>query len=105
MLHPHIWVRLLSSQLLGTLFASRSPDELVSTATADTGVGSEEGEERDLARPRRKRKGRRQKREAGGGEAGQPVEKDSHYLMQNTIDKVVKELVLLRIHLVEIIHS
>lgn len=36
LLHPHTWVRLAASQMLGTVFASWSPEQLVKVAQQKT---------------------------------------------------------------------
>ena len=76
MLHPHSWVRLLSSRLVGLLLAGHSPEELVQVCLE--GKGQEEGE----AEPSPPGKKRKRKKVTAKESASE------QYLHQDTLPKV-----------------
>ena len=76
LLHPHSWVRLLAARLLGLLFASCSPDDLVTNFKSE---GTAETEGCDLKRRKKGRKTRKSDVVAAG---------KRHYLLQDTLSKV-----------------
>ena len=73
-------MRLSSTQLLGLLFASCSPDDLITRVVE--GVESEGSGFR-----RRKRK----KRAKGAEDVAEKSTSPSHYLLQDTVNKVKKQ--------------
>ena len=86
MLHPHVWVRLSSSQLFGLLFAAFSPEELVSKAVTKEGV--ETGGEGGCGLEGKGRKKGKKEKKRMTKEGDQLDENDSHYIHLNTIEKV-----------------
>lgn len=78
LLHPHSWVRLSAAQLLGLLFASCLPDDLVAQ------LEGREGAEPEGHGLKRRKKGKKSRVSKGASVA---LER-RHYLLQDTLNKV-----------------
>ncbi|XP_071791922.1 small subunit processome component 20 homolog isoform X2 [Asterias amurensis] len=115
LLHPHTWVRLVSAQLFGELFASKQPDSLAKALLKASSTQTDPNEKRVGANPKRKRKAVEvgEEERGGGGvrEVGQEYpfnhgpdvirdlvcifcsQLQSHFIDKKLSDQVVRNLV------------
>ena len=83
-MHPHSWVRLLSSRLVGLLFAAHTPEEVVQSILRSNGDG---GDDESLLVQRTRRRKRKRMADNGGYR--------EQYLYQDTLHKVGGKITLM----------